>query len=112
MMEMDKFDIALIHSRAMRAAEQAQADFIEAYGEPMYCGFAWVDVQVERTNSKLASLLKEIGFKKSWLPKTMQIWSPGQYPGQSMDVKEAGAQAYAEVLRKNGIDAYMGSRPD
>ena len=111
-MDLEKFDMLLIHSRAMRAAHKAQADFIEEYGEPLYCGFAWVDVQVERTNSKLAKLLSEVGFTKSWLPKTMQIWDPGQYPGQSMDVKEAGARAYAEVLRENGIDAHMSSRPD
>jgi hypothetical protein len=29
-----------------------------------------------------------------------------------MDVKEAGAQAYADVLRTAGFKAYMGSRAD
>jgi hypothetical protein len=29
-----------------------------------------------------------------------------------MDVKEAGAQAYAETLRQYGFKAYMGSRAD
>jgi hypothetical protein len=29
-----------------------------------------------------------------------------------MDVKEAGAHAYAEVLAKHGLRAYMGSRAD
>jgi hypothetical protein len=29
-----------------------------------------------------------------------------------MDVKEAGARAYAETLKQHGIDAYMMSRAD
>jgi hypothetical protein len=29
-----------------------------------------------------------------------------------MDIKEAGASAYAEVLTKYGFKAYMGSRAD
>jgi hypothetical protein len=29
-----------------------------------------------------------------------------------MDCKEVGAQAYADVLRKYGFKAYMGSRAD
>jgi len=42
----------------------------------------------------------------------MTLWDPAQHRGQSMDVKEVGAQAYAEVLQKYGIKAYMGSRAD
>ena len=37
---------------------------------------------------------------------------PWCYNGQSMDVKEAGAHAYAEVLSKYGFKAYMGARAD
>jgi hypothetical protein len=29
-----------------------------------------------------------------------------------MDIKEAGAQAFSEVMNKHGIQCYMGSRPD
>jgi hypothetical protein len=29
-----------------------------------------------------------------------------------MDIKEAGAQAYADVLKAHGITAYMSSRAD
>jgi hypothetical protein len=29
-----------------------------------------------------------------------------------MDIKEAGAEAYADTLRKFGLDAYMSSRAD
>ena len=42
----------------------------------------------------------------------MTLWDPAKHNGQSMDCKEVGAQAYAEVLRAHGIEAYMGSRAD
>jgi hypothetical protein len=40
------------------------------------------------------------------------MWNPGGSFTQSMDIKEAGAQAYADVLRQHGLDAYMMSRAD
>ena len=82
------------------------------YGEPMYCGFAWVDVSVDRTNSREAKLLESIGFKKSYRAQTMQLWDPAQHHGQSMDCKEQGAYAYAEVLRQHGFRASASSRAD
>ena len=105
-------DIQAIHNEAQTAAINAEQAFIAQHGEPMYCGFAWVDVFVERTNSKEAKALAEVGFRKSYRPKTMNLWTCGNYNGQSMDVKEAGAHAYAEVLTKYGFRAYMGARAD
>ena len=110
-----------IHTEATNAASRAVSDFLtewtaktggNEYGEPVYCGFAWVDVAVERTNSKQAKALASVGFRKSYRPKTMQLWDPAKHHGQSMDCKEVGARAYAEVLRKHGFEAYMGSRAD
>ena len=114
-------NIQAIHTEATNKAQDAVADFLNRwtaqtggneYGEPMYCGFAWVDVSVERTNSKEAKLLEQVGFKKSYRPKMMTLWDPAKHNGQSMDCKEHGAQAYAEVLRAHGFKAYMGSRAD
>ena len=105
-------DILAIKNEAEVAANLAQANFLQTHGEMAYCGFAWVDVFVERTNSKEAKLLKEIGFKNSWRRKVLNLWKPGNYNGQSMDVLEAGARAYADVLSKYGFRAYMGSRAD
>ena len=114
-------NITEIHTQATQSAKTAVVDFLadwnaksggNEYGEPMYCGFAWVDVAVTRTNSKLAKALESVGFRKSYRAKTMTLWDPAQHRGQSMDCKEVGAQAYAEVLRAHGIDAYMGSRAD
>ena len=109
-----KFDKLFLKDELMQANEQAQQEFFEAHGEPLYCGFAWVDVPVTRTNSKEAKMLAEWGFKKSWIPKTMQFWigqKVGNY-GQSMDIKIAGAKAMVEVLARHGIKATYGCRAD
>ena len=117
----DTVKVQMIHTEATSAAKAAVAKMLDEwrektggneYGEPMYCGFAWVDVSVARTNSKEAKALESIGFRKSYRPKTMTLWDPAKHPGQSMDCKEVGAQAYAEVLREAGYKAYMGSRAD
>ena len=105
-------DIQAIHNEARQAAITAENNFLTKHGDMAYCGFAWVDVYVDRTNSKEAKELLKIGFKKSWRAKCLNLWTPGGYNGQSMDVKEAGAHAYAEVLSKYGFHAYMGSRAD
>ena len=103
-------NIESIHSTAKAAAEKAEADFRARHGEPGYCGFAWVVVR-EKASTKLGRALKTVGFRKEY-GGGLSIWNPGGSFTQSMDIKEAGAQAYAEVLRQHGIDAYMSSRAD
>ena len=44
--------IEKIASEADLAANSAQSTFLAEHGEQAYCGFAWVDVSVERTNSR------------------------------------------------------------
>ena len=116
----DTVKVQMIHAEATSAARAAVAKFLDdwnsktggnEYGEPMYCGFAWVDVKV-RSNSKLGKALQSVGFRKSWQGGVLQLWDPAQHRGQSMDCKEVGAQAYADVFRSYGIEMYMGSRAD
>ena len=101
-----------IVQNAQQAAVQAETEFLARHGEPAYCGFGWVEVYVDRTNSKQARELIASGFKKSYKPKCLSLWTPGAYHGQSMDVKEAGARAFAEVLSQAGLKAYACSRAD
>lgn len=103
--------IAIVNEakEAARAAEQA---YRAKYGEPMYAGFAWVEVRVERTNSKEAKELIAAGFKKDWKPKVLSLWNPGGSGTQSMDVKEEGAAAFAKVMRQYGYKASACSRAD
>ena len=116
----DAVKVQMIHTEATSAAKVAVKKMLDEwnektggnqYGEPMYCGFAWVDIK-ERSNSKLGKALQGVGFRKSWQSGVLQLWDPAQHRGQSMDCKEAGAEAYAEVLRNYGIKAYAGSRAD
>ena len=119
-------DLKTIMQEAKASAAIAAQSFLDdrnastggnQYGEPMYCGFAWVTIHPEhKGNTRLGKLerrvIEAMGFKKDWTGKAYQLWNCTGYAGQSMDVKEAGAQAYAEVLRSAGFKAYMGSRAD
>ena len=55
--------------------------------------------------------MKQAGMKKDY-SGAWSIWNPSEWGGQSMDVKEAGAQAAADVFRSYGFRAYMNSRAD
>ena len=101
-----------IVKEAFTAAKTAEADYLAQHGEPGYCGFSWVEVYVDRTNSKEAKALIAAGFKKDYKPKCLTVWNPGGSYTQSMDIKEAGAVAFAEVLQKAGLKAYACSRAD
>lgn len=99
--------------RGLVLAQQAsQARYAELGGDQMCCGFAWVDVEVSRTNSREAKELISAGFKKSYRARTLTMWNPGGLGVQNIDIKEAGADAMAEVLREVGLKAYAGSRLD
>jgi hypothetical protein len=82
---------------------------VKAY-EPVadgVCGFAWV---VIKGNTAFARWAKASGLTGSHYPSGQSFWI-GQF-NQSMTRKEAYAYAFADVLNKNGISAYAGSRMD
>jgi len=93
-------------------AEQAGRAMYARVGERDACGFGWVEVYVDRTNSKQAQELIKAGFRKDYKPKCLSMWDPAGVPTQSVSVKEAGAEAYAEYLTQLGLKAYAGSRLD
>jgi hypothetical protein len=103
-------NIESVHNTAIAAAQRAESDYRAQYGEPGYCGFAWVHVS-EKASTKLGRALKTVGFRKSY-QGGLDLWNPGGSGTQSMDIKEAGACAYAAVLRTFGINAHMSSRAD
>jgi hypothetical protein len=96
--------------------EQAQLASFTKYqqmgGDKYACGFAWVEVYVDRTNSKQAQELLKVGFKKDYKPKCLSFWNPGGLGVQNIDIKEAGADALATYLQALGLKAYSGSRLD
>lgn len=93
-------------------AEQAGQAMYAKVGERDACGFGWVEVYVDRTNSKQAQELIRAGFRKDYKPKCLSMWDPAGVPTQSISVKEAGAYAYATYLQSLGLRAYAGSRLD
>lgn len=94
-------------------AKQASMAEYQKWGKDSgCCGFAWVDVYVDRTNSKQAKELIAAGFRKDYKPKCLSMWNPGDLPVQNIDIKEAGAYAMANYLTALGLKAYAGSRLD
>lgn len=72
------------------------------------CGFAWVWF---KGNTAWGRWAKKQGHAKNHYPKGLYIWVSGY--NQSIQRKEAYAQAFAKVLRENGVtDAYADSRLD
>ena len=101
-------------AEAIAEAKRASQDMYNKIGGDKFaCGFAWVEVYVDRTNSKQAKELLAAGFRKDYKPKCLSMWNPGGLGVQNIDIKEAGAEAMARVLReKLGLSAYAGSRLD
>lgn len=93
------------------AARKASEAFIAKHGELGYCGFAWTSIYGVKGNTKLGRALKQAGVQQAW-DKSFQIWNPSELGTQCMSTKEEGAQACADVFRKWGFTAYMGSRAD
>ena len=113
-------DLRTIMQEAKTAASIAAQSFLDdwnastggnQYGEPMYCGFAWVDIFGIKGNTKLGKAFKAAGIEKAY-NGAYQMYNPAKHGGQSMDVKEVGAQAAADVWRSYGFTSYMGSRAD
>ena len=107
-------EIRTILDEAHVAAEAACQSAYEANGNNDWdaCGFAWVNIWGVKGNTRLGRALKAAGVQQDYT-RAFSIWNPGNYGGQSISIKEAGAQAYADVLKRYGFDkAYAGSRLD
>ena len=79
-------------------ARTAAKDFLAKHGDRDCCGFAWVTVYDVRSNSKLGKALAGYGFRKAY-GGGLQLWNPSGMGVQSISVLEAGAEAYAQVLK-------------
>lgn len=106
--------IPQIHAEASAAAREAAEKFFQEQlgGQDQFaCGFAWVTIYKVRSNSKLGKALINVGFRKSY-DGGLQLWNPSKFGCQNIDTLETGARAYADVLKRHGIEAYAGSRLD
>jgi len=100
-------------NEAGMAARTAAKAFYAQHGDRGACGFAWVNVWGVRSNSRLGKTLQSYGFRKDYTG-SLQLWNPSKAGVQSVDILEAGAEAFAQVLRdKLGLEkVYAGSRLD
>jgi len=110
------FNLDLVQDACNEAAQQARTaakEALQKYGDRDACGFAWVNVYGVRSNSKLGKALQAAGFRKDYTG-ALQLWNPSKAYVQSLNILEAGAYAYAEVLKqKLGLEkVYAGSRMD
>jgi hypothetical protein len=72
------------------------------------CGFAWITIYPG--NCAAANFAKKNWAARPGYEGGMQVWVSSY--GQSMETKEAYAQAFADVLKQAGVKAYSGSRGD
>ena len=112
-------DINAVRNEMLTAAKAASDTLFAKYGTDQVgsCGFAWITIQPEhKGNTKLGkaerTVLAGLGFRKDWTGKSYELWNPSSYPGQNIDIKEAGAVAGAAVLKSYGFTAYAASRLD
>lgn len=107
---MSKQDLNAIINEAFTAARLASADYFRKYGDVDCCGFAWVNIKPG--TSKLARELKARGAARKSYYGGVDVWDPSKSMTQNMGAKEAGAQAFADVLQKAGFRAHSMSRMD
>ena len=113
-------DVDAVRKEFETAAQTAARELADRYyggRDGGACGFAWVTVYPEykgntRQGKTERKILESMGFRKDWTGKGYQVWDPAKWPGQSIDVKSAGAVAAAKVLQKYGFKAYAGDRLD
>lgn len=82
---------------AQSAAVAAGKDWLHRFGDRDCCGFAWVEIYGVRSNSKLGKALQKCGARRSG--RTLEFWNPVGYMSQSLSVLEAGAEAFARVIK-------------
>jgi hypothetical protein len=103
--------VKAIVAEATQAAYDAAIKHQTLHGERSMCGFAWVNIHDVKGNTKLGKLLKAAGVRQDY-SKAFSIWNPSGLGTQCIDIKEAGADAAAQVFKSYGFVAYSGSRLD
>ena len=108
-------EVALVVSKAQGAAEKAALKYFNEVlnGRDQYaCGFAYATIYNVKGSTKLGRALLANGFRKAY-GGGLQFWMPGRTNVQNVDVHEAGARAFAQVIKDElEVDCYAGSHLD
>lgn len=104
-----------IIKEANAASRKAVDLYVQQNGEPLFCGFAWV--QGIKGNSSFGRWLKKNGIGRKGYPTGRYISTHDMDMGdmqytQSMYIKEVAADAYCRVLCNHGIACYVMTRAD
>ena len=118
-------DYETILNEAHKAAETAVAIASIKYDEMGgACGFAWVVIsgneplarhcraEIKKVPTSGGVRVWDRKFGDKGYPSGWQFWNPGNHGGQRVDIKEAGAKAFALKLAEYGIRADWASRLD
>jgi hypothetical protein len=117
-----QIDYADVLEEAHAAAREAVASKGPENMMALNCGFAWVTIsgtdplarwcraQRKRMANDTYATRSYFG-DKHW-HKGWNFWNPGNFSGQQVTHKEAGARAFRGALAKYGIVATVGSRLD
>ena len=109
-------DPGIIWTEACVAGKTAVEEYHRQYGEPMYCGFGHVSIRPAR--GKFVNFLKKVGvgdlgYNGGYNVSYYDIMDDHPLSHtQSLDLKEACVDAFAQVLQKYGLDAWGVGRAD
>jgi len=95
-----------LHNLARENANKAVDAYIKENGEPMYCGYTYVKI---KGNTSFYRDLKKQGLISTDPYRGKVIEDILDTNTQSLDVQEAGVEAYAQTLIENGVYAFAGS---
>jgi len=106
-------DISLFNDiviEAKRAAQKA-VDDADITPNPFNCGFAWVNISAR---GNFAKFTKEYDLSTKAYLKGRYIWYSKVYHTlyQDMEIHKVACDAFAKVLKENGIKCSVGYRLD
>lgn len=108
---MSELSVSELVELAIKEAQKA-ANAHHALNPHWYpCGFAWVNIKPAR--GKVVAHLKSLGLGRTDdYYGGYTVWNPSGHSSQHMYTLEAGARAFADVLKSAGVKAYVSTRMD
>jgi hypothetical protein len=117
---------AILNEAHAAAAEAIKTVSIYMDENKGACGFAWVMIggndplarycrkMIKFNSTEPEAVRRNLDrpYGSKGYPTGWQFWNPGNHNGQRVDIKEAGAKAFAMSLAKHGIRADWSSRLD
>lgn len=104
------FILKAIHEATAAATAAGLAHLTKIGGDQYPCGFAWVNIKPAR--GQWVATMKRLSIGHTDEYGGYSILNPAIISCQNMDAKEAGARAFATVLRGYGVPITVKTRID